>query len=223
MITARSPCRQHTLGPFRLDPGKGGTKGRGNEFVLISRRLSKNTMPICERWTNLTCSRRCTGLSISPADGTFEYLFIFFGVCRSRRLMAGCFIDDNATFWRWKKKQQLDLLEFITSISESLIKCQKSPEPRRKPGRPPSRKRTSDSISPLSDVQPKQAPKRRRRTPVSVQNDVRLDQCGHFPEYRANKPRCAECSKPMRMGCMKCKVGLCVEKDRNCYLAFHTA
>jgi hypothetical protein len=151
------------------------------------------------------------------------YMRIFYWALQVAAVNGWLMYRRQCELLKVEKKERLDLLNFVASISESLIKCQKSVENQRQPGRPPSRNPTPDSISPLRDIQEsEEPPSRRRRTTTNVQDDVRLDQIGHYPEYREKKSRCTHCSRPMRMGCAKCKVGLCVEKDRNCFLKFHT-
>ena len=54
---------------------------------------------------------------------------------------------------------------------------------------------------------------------------VRLDGSNHFPENVAAVPRMCkvkDCKKRSVFWCTKCKVYLCLNKDRNCFLNYHT-
>ena len=54
--------------------------------------------------------------------------------------------------------------------------------------------------------------------------DVRLDQIGHFPEYREVRGMCKmpNCKSRILIHCVKCNVPLCMERHRNCFMKFHT-
>lgn len=56
--------------------------------------------------------------------------------------------------------------------------------------------------------------------------EVRHDQCAHLP-VRCGSVRCAHCSTSKDVHrtiwkCSTCNVGLCLNKERNCFLTFHT-
>lgn len=49
--------------------------------------------------------------------------------------------------------------------------------------------------------------------------DIRLDQCGHFPAYEDKQQHCLLCKTLYsHLWCCKCQVHLCQEKSRNCQL-----
>lgn len=68
-----------------------------------------------------------------------------------------------------------------------------------------------------------QSPKVIRRPVIARPvDDSRYDQIGHFPIH-APKGRCRFCTNGSgRVQCMKCKVMLCFNSERNCFLRFHT-
>lgn len=53
--------------------------------------------------------------------------------------------------------------------------------------------------------------------------DIRRDQTGHWPVPLENKMRCKypKCTSFTRMKCSKCGVGLCLNRNNNCFLNFH--
>ncbi|KAJ8710249.1 hypothetical protein PYW07_009615 [Mythimna separata] len=64
--------------------------------------------------------------------------------------------------------------------------------------------------------------KRRRRLdmpPVEVAEDG----INHWPEWKLDRQRCKMqgCGQKSQVMCTKCKVYLCLNKDRNCYTQFH--
>lgn len=98
------------------------------------------------------------------------------------------------------------LVTFRAEIAHALLQQNSRP---RKRGRP-----TSEHI----DVPP-------RKRPVNPRplDDVRYDGYCHWPEHIEPKKRCRECVKAYtRMSCSKCKMPLCITKDKNCFVKFHT-
>lgn len=52
--------------------------------------------------------------------------------------------------------------------------------------------------------------------------EIRCDNVGHFPEFTEKQGRCRFCPKGWSsIQCSKCKIKLCLVKDRNCFLDFH--
>lgn len=54
---------------------------------------------------------------------------------------------------------------------------------------------------------------------------VRLDRLDHFPENVATRGRfckVAQCKQRSTFWCNKCKVYLCIKKEKNCFLTYHT-
>ena len=53
-------------------------------------------------------------------------------------------------------------------------------------------------------------------------DDIRFDSIGHWPEPFEPKQRCRNCQSYSRVRCTKCKLPLCLVKERNCFLNFHS-
>lgn len=109
------------------------------------------------------------------------------------------------------KKDIMDLLHFRMQVGESLIKVNSCNN--RKRGRP-----SSGTSSPV-------VPTKRRNVEVRPLTPVQYDNIGHFPEHpelplplRCKNPGCGGKS---RWKCQKCNIHLCLQKERNCFLAFH--
>ncbi|KAK3726791.1 hypothetical protein RRG08_058443 [Elysia crispata] len=58
----------------------------------------------------------------------------------------------------------------------------------------------------------------KRKGPV---DDVRKDGIDHFPYWSVKRDWCSYCNAHAHLKCFKCNVSLCVNKDRNCFLAYH--
>ena len=67
------------------------------------------------------------------------------------------------------------------------------------------------------------AKKSKTNAAVSIpQNDMRYDGFGHFSTFKDKQHRCRLCSKGYtHMQCVKCKIFLCINRDRNWFLQFH--
>ena len=105
----------------------------------------------------------------------------------------------------------MPLIEFTMNVSSSLLKNAK-PVTVRKPGRPSS-----------SFMEESTTSKRPRKAPdlKEVPADTRFDNVDHWPVHRDERPRCFLCKEKTRWGCSKCKKGLCITKERNCFRYFH--
>lgn len=118
---------------------------------------------------------------------------------------------------------QLDLIEFTASVSESLIKENKLPAAVvRKRGRPSLDDSSTSGTSTQDSVAAKR-PQKRMVQPSDVNSAARFDNIGHFPAHSEPKQRCKMCHSYVRMICIKCGCHLCVTKDKNCFLRFHQA
>lgn len=61
----------------------------------------------------------------------------------------------------------------------------------------------------------------RRNIPTK---DCRFDAMSHWPEHKAAKRQCAHCrTRQSRIGCVKCKVTLCLSNHNNCFTEIHAA
>lgn len=107
-------------------------------------------------------------------------------------------------------KEILDLIHFRSHVAEALILCNTQ-----------SRKRGRPSNASISSPIPKKR-KYRETRPI---DDVRFDNTGHFPlhENKQSASRCKllGCKGTSRIFCEKCKVHLCLTKQKNCFVAFH--
>ncbi|XP_014672682.1 PREDICTED: piggyBac transposable element-derived protein 3-like [Priapulus caudatus] len=67
-------------------------------------------------------------------------------------------------------------------------------------------------------------PKRRHSVQTQPVEDARRDGLDHLPEWNEKRQRCFQCPGNAAftyLRCTKCKVWLCLNKDRNCFAAFH--
>lgn len=111
------------------------------------------------------------------------------------------------------RSKLLDLLHFRLQIAEALISSV-----------PNARKRGRPSYE-AEDV-PTNVPHEKKARFQRPCLDARYDGVDHWPEARdqALPSRCKYegCTGRSRVFCKKCKVPLCMTKDRNCYHKFHT-
>ena len=91
---------------------------------------------------------------------------------------------------------------FQTSVASSLIYGSKAVR---------FRVERSPSTTPPCKV------RRLAKVPVAVSTDG----VGHLPEVLEKRRRCKVCSALSFISCLKCDVSLCLNKDRNCYAAYH--
>lgn len=111
------------------------------------------------------------------------------------------------------KRKQLDLLAFRIRVADGLIVCQKQVSGRKR-GRP-----SGDGTDSSLRVIP------RRKGELRPAQEIQYDTIDHLPLPDDGAPsRCKfpKCTGRSRIQCKKCKVHLCLLKDRNCFLHFHT-
>ena len=125
--------------------------------------------------------------------------------------------------------EQMDLLTFTSSVSQSLLTLDKVPSTitQKRRGRPSKSDSVDQSSEPVDEVEEGSEDvvgpaKRKRRPKVCVTTTSRYDTVGHFPQYSEPKQRRALCRQYIRMKCIKCGCHLCISKDRNCFIAYHT-
>jgi hypothetical protein len=85
-------------------------------------------------------------------------------------------------------------------------------------GQPQKRKRPFCTLDEAIEA------KRKRSSASSIPpKDVRLDFVGHFPQWSEKQARCKlpNCKSKTYVKCVKCKIDLCFNKDRNCFQKFH--
>lgn len=63
----------------------------------------------------------------------------------------------------------------------------------------------------------------KKGTEKKVKPSIRFDQNNHFPVFSNKISRCKneDCKKKTCIYCSKCKVSLCIVKNRNCFFKFH--
>jgi hypothetical protein len=129
--------------------------------------------------------------------------FIDFAVCASwiqyKNTLTAKHVDKN---------EILDLLNFRLTLAKEMTSVKSGI---RKRGRPPSE---SQNESPQSS-------KTWDKRPLPM---VQFDSIDHIPDYDQNVARCknTKCIYKSHIFCGKCNVHLCLNKDRNCFRAFHT-
>ncbi|XP_033230325.1 piggyBac transposable element-derived protein 2-like [Belonocnema kinseyi] len=104
----------------------------------------------------------------------------------------------------------MPLADFKGGVAECLTKAGKSLQKKR--GRP------------SQDVENKFQEKKKRGPVTMIPSmDVHLDQISHYPEWMEIRHRCKnpKCTSLKFVGCEKCKLPLCFNKDRNCFHQFH--
>ena len=104
------------------------------------------------------------------------------------------------------KKLQMNLRTFTTKIASAFTLAGK--DPKRTVGQP------RRSISPKPTV---------RRNPAlpSPVADIQLCKVVNWPKIDGNRTHCRKCKMTCTVKCCKCKVGLCLSKERNCFKYFH--
>lgn len=111
------------------------------------------------------------------------------------------------------KKNIMSLLSFRISIAESLLKSVQQPLVPQKRGRPSSTSLDKENRVPSSS----------RATPVPAPSKaIRFDNHDHWPMY-TEKGRCRHfgCSGYSRVRCSKCKIRLCINERKNCFISYH--
>ena len=104
------------------------------------------------------------------------------------------------------KKLQMNLRTFTTKIASAFTLAGKD------------LKRTVGW--PRCSISPKPPVGRNPAVPSPVA-DIRFDKVAHWPEIDGNRSRCQKCNMACTVNCSKCKVGLYLNNDRNCFKDFH--
>lgn len=114
------------------------------------------------------------------------------------------------------KKEMYDLLHFRMEISNHLVNVGQMANIRRKRGRP--------SSLPQSPAQCTSRQFSRGETRPS--SEVRGDKVDHLPRFddKADTTRCKfpKCKGKTHFYCVKCNVHLCLGRNKDCFLLFHT-
>lgn len=112
------------------------------------------------------------------------------------------------------KNKVIYFLHFRFDVTNNLIMAVRPIENVRKTGRPSSA--CDDTLTSSKTV------RRDEERPIA---DVQFDNVDHMPLYDNNKEpaRCkmARCKQHSHIFCQKCKVHLCLVKNRNCFVNFN--
>ena len=110
------------------------------------------------------------------------------------------------------RRNQLPLLKFKYEVAEALHKQNKAVGPAKR-GRP--------STSVETTYEAKKS--RGHNSNAIPQQSIRQDNTDHFPIYKEKRARCKlpGCKSPPHFFCHKCKVYLCIDKNKNCFWNFH--
>ena len=109
------------------------------------------------------------------------------------------------------RQQMLCLLKFSTALGNALIHANNKPVHINRPGRPSK----CTSCANCENTQSKCA-----SVPTPYW-DICYNQIGHWPEPVDKKDLCRLCQAYSRKKCSKCKLPLCLLKDRTCFKDFH--
>lgn len=107
------------------------------------------------------------------------------------------------------------LIQFTSEVAQSLISNARHVKKKR--GRPSLDTSLNESFENVDQS------KKPRRAPdlLLTPDNIRLDEVSHWPVHREDRPRCFVCKQKTRLGCLKCGKGLCLVKERNCFLEYH--
>lgn len=106
------------------------------------------------------------------------------------------------------KKERMDLLAFRMKLADQFVSL------------PRAAKRSTRLAA---DYQPESNKKVQNRE-YKPDACSRYDDIGHIPEYSHIRLRCKleTCNLKSKVICTKCKVSLCLNRNNNCYKAYHT-
>ena len=115
-------------------------------------------------------------------------------------------------------KEQLDLIEFTAIISQSPIFHNKLHSHfSRKQGRLSVYNVHTDKCLREKSNSPK-----KRFATLHTSDETRYNNVGHYPIHAEPKQRCRACHSYVRIKCIKYNYHLCVTKNKNCFIEFHS-
>ncbi|XP_036393811.1 uncharacterized protein LOC118783972 [Megalops cyprinoides] len=122
------------------------------------------------------------------------------------------FKQDNSN-----SRESLSLMAFRLEVAKALILSNDSVMPQSAPPHPPAPKLPSrDEAAPPAPVSAAPLP----------DATIRYDGLGHWPEQLAEgegaRCRFGGCERTSRVRCLKCCVFLCISRNHNCFLKFHS-
>jgi len=112
-------------------------------------------------------------------------------------------------------QKPMRLLEFKEKVAEALCRLGKDLTQTRKRGRP--------AAADVSIEQPSSSKKRKIAVP-QPSSDIRHDNVGHWPKWSPGRLNCRRtgCTGTTRVICTKCKIGLCFNKNQDCFALYHS-
>ena len=105
------------------------------------------------------------------------------------------------------KKEQRSFLDFTKEVADALLSAGKGPK-----------EAAGKKGAVLPSVCKSVGKKTMVANPVA---DVGFDGLHHWPEFEDTRNRCRVRSMLSYICCSKCKINLCLQKDRNFFVAFH--
>ncbi|KAH9360967.1 hypothetical protein HPB48_019569 [Haemaphysalis longicornis] len=99
-----------------------------------------------------------------------------------------------------QRQPSVPLRVFLEELASSLVLFQKRPAGRQ----------SGEHLPPA------------KKLATSIPRDVRGDETAHWPVWNTKRSRCKMCTSGYTfIACSKCNMSLCLNKDRNCFVAFH--
>ncbi|KRZ11487.1 PiggyBac transposable element-derived protein 2 [Trichinella zimbabwensis] len=148
-----------------------------------------------------------TESTTSAENGTDGYFFWAIHVSLTNSRLK---YKDDCTKNGIEPRNMMDLMAFMLSVSDSLIKLEKTYVTRKR-GRPQAELTAEEEAGPSRPV-------RRTRQPEDI---TRTDQTGHWPEMMTTNKRCRVYQRTCQIRCMKCDIHLCIVTGQNCFFSYH--
>ena len=99
-------------------------------------------------------------------------------------------------------EKALPLRKFQAYVASALCAAKKLPRGRPSLGSVPKKRKVQVNLAPVEDI--------------------RFDGVGHFPSFGEKRQRCRNCPDGFSfVNCQKCKIHLCLNKSRNCFVSYH--
>ncbi|XP_054083710.1 piggyBac transposable element-derived protein 2-like isoform X2 [Zeugodacus cucurbitae] len=211
---------------------------------LISSHISHEPVGICKRWnpkekTHVDVQRPAIVANYNKGMGGVDLADMLMELYkvnhRSRkwyiRIFYWCLGTSVTNAWLLYRKhlnllhpkqKHIPLIKFQLEIADALLQSTSSAvSMQRKRGRPSNAERNdSDTNSPSSSVSSHNTKKYRFQP--NPPETKRYDKTEHWVVF-GEKGRCRLCKTGTPMSkCLKCKVHLCCNNNKNCFLSFHT-
>ena len=158
-------------------------------------------------WISLTCSKICTVFITKAGSGTCD-------------INAWLLHRKECSFFQVRGKHQLDLLNFTSKVSFSLVHNNKAillskrGRDRLRINGNISYDRHHSSLLSLDLSNDKSCSRPRKLANIQrAPDDVRLDGYCHWPLHGPKRSHCALCKAKTRISCSKCEKGLCLNEN----------